>query len=200
MTLSERMAKLEPRERQLLLVLASVFGAVIVLGVPIGLWTTVSGMRDDNQEVRDVTETILEAREKLDRQRADKTALAARYARPAPAMATYLEEAAQANDVELAETTTKPEIPHGKKYVERITVSKMRKTGLRGLSKTLERIAKSGYPVAITRLGIKPKIGEPDSYDVELAVSAFERKSDAKKKVVDSDEDAAGEADAEEEP
>ena len=193
MSLSERFAKLEPRERTLLVTLGGVFAAIVILGIPIGLWTTVSTMRDENQEVEDVIATILESREKLDRAQAEKKALATRYARPAPAMATFLEEAAQANEVELAETTTKPDIPHGKKYVERVTVSKMRKAGLRGLSKTLERIARSGYPVAVTRLGIKPRVGEPDSYDVELSVSAFERKSD-KKKVVDSGE-AEGEED-----
>lgn len=188
MSLAERFAKLEPRERSLLLVLAGVFAAIVVLGAPIGLWATVASMRDENQEIRDVLDTILESRDKLDRKQAEKKAQSSRYARPAPAMAAFLEEAAQANGVELAETTTKADIPHGKKYVERITVSKMRKTGLRGLAKTLERIARSGYPVSITRLGIKPRVGEPDSYDVELSVSAFERKDDKKKKAADEEE------------
>lgn len=192
MSLADRWAKLEPRERSLLTLLVGLFAAIVVIGVPLAMYTTVTGMRDENQEVRDVIDTILESREKLEKLRAAKEAQAARYARPAPAMAAFLEDAARANDVELAETTTKPDIPHGKRYVERITVSKMRKTGLRGLSKTLERIARSGYPVAITRLGIKPKLGEPDTYDVELSVSAFERKSSAKKPEAG---DAAGDAD-----
>lgn len=192
MTLQERFAKLEPRERTLLTALIVVFGAIIVLGVPIALYKTVSDLRDENQELRDVIETVAEAREKLEKARADKDAQASRYARTPPNMATFLEDAARTNEVELAETTTKADIPHGKKYVEKIVSSKMRKTGLRGLSKTLERVARSGYPVAITRLGIKPKVGEPDSYDVELNISAFEKKSDAKKpKSDDAADDAA---------
>jgi general secretion pathway protein M len=197
-SLSDRWAKLEPRERSLLTLLVGLFGAILVVGVPVALITTVSGMRDENQEVRDTIATILESREKLEKQRAAREAQASRYARPAPAMAAFLEDAARANGVELAETTTKPDIPHGKKYVERITVSKMRKTGLRGLAKTLERIARSGYPVAITRLGIKPRAAEPDSYDVELSVSAFERKGSKKEEPAEGADEAADEAEEEE--
>jgi len=195
-SLQERWAKLEPRERTLLLALMGVFAAILVLGVPIALYKTVAAMRDDNQEIRDVTDKVVEAREKLAKVRADNDARANRYARPAPNMATFLEDAARANEVELAETTNKADIPHGKKYLEKVTSSKMRKTGLRGLSKTLERIARSGYPVAITRLGIKPKVGEPDSYDVELNISAFERKSDPKKAKSDAADGAEGSEDA----
>ena len=194
MSLGERWAKLEPRERTLLGLLMGLFVAIVVIGVPLGLYTTVSSMRDENQEVRDVTDTLIESREKMEKLRAARDAQASRYARPAPAMAGFLEDAARANQVELAETTTKPDLPHGKKYVERITVSKMRKAGLRGLSKTLERIARSGYPVAITRLGIKPRVGEPDQYDVDISISAFEKKAD-KKKADEAEAGAEGEAD-----
>lgn len=197
MTLQERFGKLEPRERVLLLGLIGLFSAIVVLGVPIALYKTVAAMRDENQEMRDVIDTVLEAREKLEKARAENDARASRYARPAPNMATFLEDAARTNEVELAETTTKADIPHGKKYIEKVTSSKMRKTGLRGLAKTLERVARSGYPVAITRLGIKPKVGEPDSYDVELNISAFEKKPDPKKSKSSADgEDGAAADDA----
>ena len=58
MTLADRFAKLEPRERKLLMALGGVFLAMIVLGIPIGLWTTVAGMRDENQEVKDAIDTV----------------------------------------------------------------------------------------------------------------------------------------------
>ncbi len=117
MTLQERLAKLEPRERTLLGALVAVFAAIIVLGVPIALYKTVADLRDENQEMRDVIETLLEAREKLEKTRAENEARASRYARTAPNMATFLEDAARTNEVELAETTTKADIPHGKKYI-----------------------------------------------------------------------------------
>jgi general secretion pathway protein M len=47
------------------------------------------------------------------------------------------------------------------------------------LSKTLEKIEQSGYPVAVTRLNVKPRSGEPDAYEVEIGVSSYDRKPEA---------------------
>ena len=46
---------------------------------------------------------------------------------------------------------------------------------MRPIAKFLEAIEKSGYPVAVTRLNIRKRAGEPDSYDVEVGVSAYDR-------------------------
>ena len=69
-------------------------------------------------------------------------------------------------------------VPHGKRYSERTTKVKIHKIQLLALAKTLEKIEQSGYPVAVTRLNIKPRSGEPDQYEVELAVSAYDRKAE----------------------
>jgi general secretion pathway protein M len=58
-------------------------------------------------------------------------------------------------------------------------VVKIHKIGMLALAKTLEKIEQSGYPLAVTRLNVKPRSGEPDSYEVELGVSAYDRKADA---------------------
>jgi hypothetical protein len=41
----------------------------------------------------------------------------------------------------------------------------------------LEKLERSGHPVAITQLSIKARASAPDSYDVKLAVSAYDKKS-----------------------
>ena len=69
-------------------------------------------------------------------------------------------------------------MPHGKQYVERNTVIHLKKSGMAPIAKFLEAIEKSGYPVAVTRLNIRKRAGEPDSYDVEVGVSAFDRTRD----------------------
>jgi general secretion pathway protein M len=43
------------------------------------------------------------------------------------------------------------------------------------LLKFFEKIEQSGYPISISRLNIRKRGGEHDSFDVELGVSAFER-------------------------
>jgi general secretion pathway protein M len=62
-----------------------------------------------------------------------------------------------------------------------MTVTKMHKVGMLALAKMLEKVEQSGFPISISKLNLKPRAGEPDSYEVELGLSAFERKADEPK-------------------
>jgi general secretion pathway protein M len=179
MSLRERFEKLEPRERRLLTILASIFGVFLLLSAPVGLWSIVNGKRTENQDVRDLIDQIYDARAQISERKAKRDALLARYAKPAPPLAGFIEESAKENGVTAAESQDLPEVPHGKRYMERTTKVRIHKIGMLALAKTLEKIEQSGYPVAVTRLDVKPRSGEPDSYEVELGVSAFDRKADA---------------------
>jgi general secretion pathway protein M len=179
MTLRERLEKLEPRERRLLTALGGILGVFIFLFAPIGIYSVVSGKRAENSEIRSLIDSIYAARATISERKAKHDALLNRYARPAPQLAGFIEEASKANNIAAAESQDRPDAPHGKRYSERITVVKMHKVGMLSLSRTLEKIEQSGYPVAITKLNIKPRSGEQDSYEVELGVSAFDRKPDA---------------------
>jgi general secretion pathway protein M len=52
---------------------------------------------------------------------------------------------------------------------------RLKKTGMLPLSKFLESIEKSGYPVAVTRLTIRRRSAELDSYDTEVGLSSYDR-------------------------
>lgn len=179
MTLRERFEKLEPRERRLLTILGSILGVVLLLALPIYVVKTVSDKRAENEQLRVLVDSIYEARAAIGERKAKHDTLLARYGRPAPALAGFIEEAARANNIGAAESQDRPEAPHGKRYTERMTVVKMHKVGMLALAKMLEKIEQSGFAVVISKLNIKPRSGEADSYEVELGVSAFDRKPDA---------------------
>lgn len=179
MTLRERFDKLEPRERRLLMALAAILGVFVLLLGPIGVYGMVSGKRSENQDLRDLIDKIYESRGSVAERKAKRDAILARYARPAPALAGFIEEAAKENNAAASESQDQPDSPHGKRYNERTTVVRIPKIGMLALAKTLEKIEQSGHPVAITRLSLKPRAGEPDAYQVEIGVSAFDRKPDA---------------------
>lgn len=178
-TLRERFEKLEPRERRLLTILGSVLGVFLFLLGPIWIVTSLSTKRAENQELRDLIDQVYAARAQIGDRKAKHDALVARYNKPAPALAGFIEDVAQKNGLTAAESQDRPEIPHGKRFSERMTVVKMHKVGMLPLVKMLEKIEQSGYPVTVSRLSIKPRAGEPDSYEVELGVSAFDRKGEA---------------------
>lgn len=182
MSLAERFSKLEPRERTLLLGFGGTVVAAVFLFLPIYLWQTVGSARDQNQEIRDFLEKVSESRDKIAKKKAQKDALLARYAKKMPPLATFVEDAAKANSITIEESSPKPDVPHGKKYVEHVLSVKLRKVGLLGLVRTLEKIEKSNYPVAVTRLNIKPRSNEPDTYDVDAFISHFESKDVKKEK------------------
>ena len=70
-------------------------------------------------------------------------------------------------------------MPIGKRYTERQTVVHLKKGGLLAISKFLEALEQSSLPMAITRLNLRRRMGEPDAYDVEIGVSAFDRSEPA---------------------
>lgn len=182
MTFAERLDKLEPRERRLLGVLTGLVVVLLVLAMPLYAWSAVRDARDSNEQIRALVSDIYKARMNVGEMRAKQEALLARYSKPAPQLAGFIEEAAKQNSITVADSQDKPEIPHGKRYSERITVVKLHKVGMLNLVKLLEKIEQSGHPVAISRLNIRPRSGEPDSYEVELGVSAYDRKADPKEK------------------
>ncbi|AKT36708.1 hypothetical protein [Chondromyces crocatus] len=177
-TMRERLDKLEPRERRLLLIFGAFVGAILLLVMPFGLMRMVSTQRSENQEIRDLVSSIYEAEGRLAERKSQRGALLARYAKPAPALPGYLEETAKKQGLTASESQERPDVPHGKRYTEKVTVVKMNKIGMLPFAKMLEQIETSGYPVSISKLNLKPRSGEPDSYQVELGVSAFERKPD----------------------
>lgn len=178
MSARARWEKLEPRERRLLAILGALLGALVLLGIPAAVLRGVAASRAENERIRELVRDIQAARAQVAERKARHDALLARYAKPAPPLAGFIEEAAKANGIAVPESQDRPVVPHGKRYTERVTVVKMHKVGMLALAKTLEKIEQSGYPVAITRLNIKPRAGEPDSYQVELGVSAFDRKGE----------------------
>jgi general secretion pathway protein M len=106
---------------------------------------------------------------------ARKASIAQRYANRAAALDGFLEKEARAQKLEVMDYVDRPEVPHGKKYNERATTIHLKKAGMYPIAKFLEGVEKSNTPVAVTRLSIRKRSGEPDSYDVEVGVSAFDR-------------------------
>ena len=181
-TLADRMERLDPRERQLVGVLVIVFGALAVLAVPLGVTALLSSRRGDNEALREAITAIQAGREAVQRRNTERDAVLERYTRPAPPLAGFLAQFAKENEIEIPESQDRAVVPHGKKYEERSTKIVLRKVGMLALVKFMERIEQSGHPVSISRLNIRKRGTEQDSYDIEMIVSAFDRKAEPKEK------------------
>jgi general secretion pathway protein M len=179
-SLSDRIDRLDARERQLLGALVAVFLAIVVLLVPIGFQALVHSRRSETEELRKAVAAIQENRELVRKHNEEREVVLARYAQPAPPLAGFLDKLAKESSLEIPESQDRAPVPHGKKFEERSTKIVLRKVGLLNLSKFMERIEQSGHPVSISRLNIRKRGTEQDSYDVEMFVSAFVRQPDTK--------------------
>jgi general secretion pathway protein M len=192
MRLSERLSRLEPRERRLLGILGAVFGFMVFLAVPIGIAATVHGQASTNDALREAIASIEDAREAVQKAQAQRDAVTQRYAQPAPPLASFLSKVAAEAQLDIPESQDRQAVPHGKRYSERSTKITLRKVGMLKLVRLMEKIETSGHPVAISSLDIRKRASEPDSFDVDMVVSAFDRKAPEPKK---ADAKPAGSAD-----
>jgi general secretion pathway protein M len=167
--------QMNARERRLLSVLALVGAVVLLLAIPFGLEALVRSDMSEDDDLRQALSDVQDARGRVRERQAKKDAVAARYVRKAPALAGYLEQTARAQKLEVTDSTPLPDVPHGKRYVEHGTDIHLKKTGMLPLAKFLEALETSGYPVAVTRLSIRKRSGENDSYDVEVGVTSYDR-------------------------
>jgi general secretion pathway protein M len=180
--LSETLSRLEPRERRLLGILGGVFGAMAFLAVPIGIAASVHARAGENDALRDAISTIDDARERVAKAQAARDAVTQRYASPAPPLASFLAQIARDVQIEIPESQDRQAVPHGKRYTERSTKIVLRKAGMLKLVKLLEKIETSGHPITISALNVRKRGAEPDSFDVDIVVSAFDRKAAEPKK------------------
>ncbi len=191
MTLRERLEGLEERERRLLglAVLVALIG--VVLAPPILLYAVLHSRRSDVDAVRGAISAIEDDRELIERAKAQKGALEQRYKKPAPQLQAFLAKLAADSGVEIPESQDRQMVPRGKRFEERSTKITLRKVGMLKLVTFLEKIEHSGHPVKVSQLDIRKRT-EPDSYDVDMIVSAFDRKAlPEPKPVVKTDAGAA---------
>ena len=170
---------LNPREQRMASIAVYVVTTMLLLALPIGLSTLVSSRRTENEELRTALNAVNNARGQIRERQERKASIALRYGKKAPPLAGFLEQNASAQKLQVTDSVDRPDVPHGKKYVERNTVIHLKKSGMAPIAQFIEAIEKSTYPVAVSRLNIRKRAGEPDSYDVEIGVSAFDRNETA---------------------
>lgn len=191
MNLRDRFEQLEDREKKLLLIFGGVLLVMLAFIIPIYALMSVSDKRAENERIIEIMREIKDERVTLSRRKAETKRVDSRYARKAPALASFLAQAADQVGVDIPETQDRSTVPAGKTFKERSTKIRLRSVGMLDLSNFLEKIENSGYPLSISKLNIKKRT-KPDEYDVEMDVSAFDRDEPKKKPKAE-----AGEEDAE---
>jgi general secretion pathway protein M len=170
--------QINARERKLLGVVGFAAAVLALLAIPVGLVLFIRSEQNENDDLHSALADVQEARGRVRESQAKAEAIAQRYARRPPSLAGYLEQAARQEKLEVTESTPLPDVPHGKRYTEHGTDIHLKKTGMLPVVRFLQSIEQSGYPLAVTRLSLRKRSGENDSFDIAVGVSSYER-SDA---------------------
>ena len=190
MTPIERFQQLQPRERRLFSILLGAVVVAFLIGIPALLEVMVASRTTDNEALQAALDAVQSSRSQVKERQARKDSIAARYSHEAPALAGYLQQQAVAQKLDVVDSVDNPDIPHGKRYVERSTRIHLKKGGMYAVAEFLQSIESSGMPLAVSRLNIRKRPGEPDSFDCEVGVSAY----DKSKKPVSADPAPSGSA------
>jgi general secretion pathway protein M len=163
------------RERKLVGILGVVGAILLIAAVPFALDFYVRSEQSDNDDLRQALADVQDARGRVRERQSRKDMVTARYSHAAPPLAGFLEQTARTQKLEVTESSPLPDAPHGKHFIEHATNVHLKKAGMLPVAKFLEALERSGYAVALTRLNIRKRAGEADSYDVEVGVSSYDR-------------------------
>lgn len=175
MSLQDRIDALQPRERRLLAIFASLFAVIAVLLIPLAVSATLSEKRSENEQLREAIERLFSERDKITEARALNEQVLNRYKVPAPQLAGFLDNQAKALSLGIPEFKDRPVVPVGKNYEERGTEISLKKVSMRNLVLFLEKIAQASFPVSVTKINIRKRATEADEWDVAMTVSAYHR-------------------------
>ena len=169
-------SSLGPRERRLL---NAFFIVLVGIALPVVFFVTQRAVllkRGENEQIREVIEEMVESQPALIKADTQRKAIVARYSRAAPPLGAFLDNQARQNGIEIPENQERPVLPHGKRFDERSTRLQMRKVDLGSFARFMEGVERSQYPIIFSRLDIRKRLSESDSYDVEIIASAYDRK------------------------
>jgi general secretion pathway protein M len=170
-----RFANMNARERRLATILGAFLAFAVFFAVPVYLEVDVHSKRATVEELRTALDDVQSARGPIRDRQSKKATIAQRYAKRAPQLAGFIEENAKKQALEVVDSVDRPEQPHGKRFTERATTVHLKKAGMLAIAKFLESLEQSGYPILVSQIDLRKRAGEPDSYDVEVTISAYDK-------------------------
>lgn len=166
--------QLNPRERRLLGLMATVF-ALLLIVVPmyVGV-SSIADLEQENAEIGQVLQEIYLAEPRLNQENAERQAVEQLYDRKAPSLGSFLEERAQSHNLPGLDVSDQPEVAIDG-YTRRSVRVSLPRAPLRPLLELLADIKNSRYPIAIERIQIDAGRSGEDEYLVKFAVNAYDR-------------------------
>ncbi len=175
--------RLAPRQkRSFTLLTAAALIAIVFLGATFAM-TDISDLEDGNASIRDALTAIAKHRNEYLEAKSRNSVQEARIGNDPPQLAGDLEAAARSENIQIAESSERPTVPAGRRYIEHDTDLRIRETDLQSLTRFMKRVETGPRLIFFTRLSIKHRYSDDeDKLDAELTATAFEKVREGAKK------------------
>jgi general secretion pathway protein M len=176
--------RLSPRRKSLVTWLAV---AIVIVSIALGAllsMNSISDLEDGNAAIREALAAIAKHHDEYLDAKARNAVQEARIGDAPPQLAGDLEAAAHAENIQIAESSERPTVPAGRRYLEHDTDIKIQRTDLQSLTNFLKRVETGPRLIFFTRLAIRHRYSseDADKLDVELTATAFEKVHEDKTK------------------
>jgi general secretion pathway protein M len=181
--LQGRWERLAPRQKRSLTLGLAAFVVVVILLGAIFTMSDISDLEEGNATIRDALTAIAKHRDEYLEAKARNSVQEARIGNDPPQLAGDLESAARSENIQIAESSERPTVPAGRRYVEHDTDLRIRETDLQSLTRFMKRVETGPRLIFFTRLSIKHRYSDDsDKLDAELTATAFEKVREGAKK------------------
>jgi Tfp pilus assembly protein PilO len=174
--------RMAPRERRLVSILAGAVLAVLVVVVSLLTAQTLAEIRDTNDAAREALAAIAKHRDEFQAAKSRMLAQEVRIGNDPPQLAADLEAAASETGIQIPETTPRPAVPAGRRYLEHSVEVTLRQVDLLSLSKFLSKLETGRRLIVITRMNIKRSYAEGEKLNVSLTAVTYEKVNETRRK------------------
>ncbi len=176
--IEERLSNMTDRERIMFVALVSIF-CITVAAVAFALvQRKTSRIEEAIEENEKILDTIESKKDELKQQSTLKKMDEARFEKKPPQLLGTLEQLAGEVGIDIPESRDLPDETIGKKWIVKSADIRLKKIGLDTLVKLMVKIKNQNqkFPIAMTKINIKKRHGEPNSYDIEMTVASYSKK------------------------
>ena len=183
-SIKQRLSNMTDREKIMIVALVSIF-CITVAAVAFALvQRKTSRLEAAIEENEKILDTIESRKDELKEQTTLKKMNEARFEKKPPELLGTLEQLAGEVGIDIPESRDLPDETIGKKWIVKSADIRLKKIGLDTLVKLMVKIKNQNrkFPIAMTKINIKKRHGEPNSYDIQMTVASFSKKQAKKKK------------------
>lgn len=199
-----RIEELSLREKVLLVVMLGVLCASVLMVSIVFMVKKINDLETQIEQGKSILMQLKENEETIVTKLEMKKDFERRFESSPPQLSGLLEELGRQSGVEIPETRDLQDEMIDKKWIQKSVEIKLRKVGLEALVAFMVRIKNQNrsFPIAITKLNIRKRIGEINSYDIQMTVSTYSLKEKKKqekenKKGIHKGEEDKGERESE---